>query len=67
MEGPNIRVTVSPSDPALFKFSKLFDAFKTFYINKYIDNHAYEIAFTPKASKCPKAIKGRGKLAQKMI
>ncbi|KAF8809162.1 hypothetical protein BYT27DRAFT_7255031 [Phlegmacium glaucopus] len=33
-----------PSDP-LFNFSRSLDAFKTFYVNKYVDHHAHEIAF----------------------
>jgi hypothetical protein len=33
-----------PSDP-LFIFSISLDAFKTFYVNKYVDHHAHEIAF----------------------
>ena len=33
-----------PSDP-VFNFSKSLDAFKTFYVNKYVDHRAHEIAF----------------------
>ena len=33
-----------PSDP-VFNFSRSLDAFKTFYVNKYVDHHAHEIAF----------------------
>jgi hypothetical protein len=28
-----------------FDFSKSLDAFRTFYVNKFIDHHAHEIAF----------------------
>ena len=33
-----------PSDP-VFNFSRSLDAFKTFYVNKYVDRHAHEILF----------------------
>jgi hypothetical protein len=31
--------------PRDFKFTYSLDAFEAFYVNKYIDHHAYEIAF----------------------
>jgi len=33
-----------PSD-LVFNFSRSLDAFKTFYVNKYVDHHAHEIVF----------------------
>jgi len=33
-----------PLDRAL-TFSKSLDAFSTFYVNKFVDHHAHEIAF----------------------
>ncbi|KAF8961217.1 hypothetical protein BDZ97DRAFT_1664537, partial [Flammula alnicola] len=38
--GPNFL----PTD-AMFDFSKSLDSFHTFYVNKYIDYHAHEVAF----------------------
>jgi hypothetical protein len=33
-----------PNDPD-FTFDKSLDVFPSFYVNKYVDYHAYEIAF----------------------
>ena len=33
------------SNNSKFTFSKSLDAFKLFYVNKYVDHHAHEIAF----------------------
>ena len=30
---------------ATFDFSKSLDSFHTFYVNKYVDYHAHEVAF----------------------
>ena len=63
-----------PSD-LVFNFSRSLDAFKTFYVNKYVDHHSHEIAFwylgatniveISKVDKVPKPTKGTRELVQK--